>query len=440
MGACCSSSTSNPEPSDKDKEQTNNEKSLEIVIPKKSSNVKHPPGPSDEENKQTNNEKLEPVISKESDNIEQDSAPKDTHPSHTDTKQKITPAANLSADKQESCWKQLSNATKSIKSNVGDSKLLFVKSPLLISDAEIFLSFTNGESLWLIQYNPITDKSQLFIKLDILDADLTWMCLDDKKENIYLWLKSGIFKINLTTKKQTASNMAPSWGMKKWLHQVSQTKGCIIGNQFHGFLSQNDKDNNNKIINEHSIYDIQNGEIWKQSERIYGIHNNCDLDKYSMIHCRSKHKIIFIGTTIILYDLQKDKWKLLNTLNNYKSAFCTISKNEKYVIMLHGFHNVKKISIFDIEMERAETVDMDWPFKIDSTWYSKCKEQIFIADGIHGNGAMIARGYIRKYCEADNVPMDLINLIAEFSTKQCLYVIKNTGEHWKISLNYIFGK
>ena len=104
---------------------------------------------------------------------------------------------------------------------------------------------------------------------------------------------------------------------------------------------------------------------------------------------------------------------------------------------------MKKIDIFDVRMESVRTVNIDLPFQIGTDVYST--QTIFIAneEGDNVDIIVIVNGYMRKYLGAKHIPIELIDLVVEFYRKQYLHVVvsvRYTWQHWKISLDYIFGQ
>ena len=227
-------------------------------------------------------------------------------------------------------WIHLCNPIQSLM-DIG--YVLQVRSPIVRSETDIIIPFSNFDSTSFIKYDSITDKSILWGAFDAHQ-----LFVDAEKEHIYMNIISEelFCKFNLSTKEQAV------------LKNFEYGKlGIIIDNELHTFNSNFALNYNQsyKAINTHTISDISTGDILKHNDSV-NIPNNAEFGKYTLIYNKLQMKLLFFGNgNIITYDIKKNTWNSLEiTINKgdrYGPPSCAITQDEQYVVLFHGQDQIR---------------------------------------------------------------------------------------------------
>ena len=231
---------------------------------------------------------------------------------------------------------------------------------------------------------------------------------DKNKNVIYIFNSSGdLLKCDLKTQQ---------------LDKLQRDPQSTFGS-YPGFILEN-----NKIHifgeGEHAIYDIDNEIFAFQPSTGYTSHGKF------ITYLPTKNMIAIIEENEIQkYSLLDKKWSTTNikskadTISGFTVA-SAVTSDDKYVIMMN---TTKEI----------------WLYDVDTNVYSKSVGKnpsnenkyraIIMSDGYTSD--LLTFGYVRSMF--DNLPLDIIDMIANWVTNEYLHLIENVpkgGKHWRIPL------
>eukprot|EP01084_Bolivina_argentea_P011680 21828_1 len=320
--------------------------------------------------------------------------------------------------------------------------------PMVRNNNEIIIAPTSKYGYRaLYKYNHIRDEFIECLKYPINFFSTVYTAtIDTEQDIIYIVAYKQLLKIDL---KSAAMNYIQI--TSEYCELMKFNPAVIaINNELHLYARKNDAGWDSYNI--HMMYTNNTFNIIDYRQPIFDADRWC---QHALLEIKSQNKMLLIGDEtcdcieIDSFDMKTNEWSSLGKIPRMYRFGCTVTKDEKYVIIFgYGSGYSKNIFVINIQHKRIR--------KSDVCCHSlKCpcgaldKYQVVTVDDYFNNSSIIE--YYYRCCLVEDkwngLPTDLLQLMCSFFCIEYVHLwtseedgeIYNEGEpdanHWKMQLN-----
>ena len=326
-----------------------------------------------------------------------------------------------------------------------------------------------------IRYNVISCKCKIIKLNKELNCRQDSVIIDTQNDILYLAGKPGLYQIDLSKKKKV---LKPKLLIKsKFIGSIST---IIIDRILHIFSEETiggfeiGNIHCHSVNGNHAKYDIESGAFDRVNigtkPILNGVASNQLGKGESMVYIKSQMKLAFIGRifhgeSVLTYHVSHNKWKTMKRIQlkakglNPAGLGVVITKDQRYIIIFGAYvfrtkgtdpyceseagelYYDNMIEIVNLKNNSCRISNV----KLPKTWRKDSYLHAFLVDNIDATDIII-NAYLRDcwkhkdFLNMKKLASELIELIIQFHHQEYVHLIqRNSGKHWKISLDKILG-